>query len=164
MNQEDLKKLPQLNLPYAPMKMRLAGDAVQVFDPLRDKFVALTPEEYVRQQFTSYLINNLGYPPSLIANEIGLTFNDTKRRCDTVIFGRDKNAAVIVEYKAPDVTVTQNVFDQIVRYNTVLHAQYLVVSNGICHFCCRMDYERDTYHFIPTLPDYRALNFPSIDN
>ena len=156
--------LPRLNLPLARMRVRKTADGLQVFDPLRDKFVALTPEEYVRQQFTAWLRTEFGFPAPFMANEIGVTFNGTSRRCDTVIFGRDKNPKVIVEYKAPNVRITQTVFDQIVRYNHVLHADYLVVSNGMETFCCRMDYQANTYHFIPRLPDYRSLHFSVGEN
>ena len=93
-----------------------------------------------------------------MANEIGIEVNGKRKRCDTVVFGNDGKPMVIVEYKAPDVTVNQAVFDQIVRYNMTLHADYLVVSNGINHYCCVMDYENGTYHFIPEIPDYLSLN------
>ncbi len=93
-----------------------------------------------------------------MANEIGIDVNGTRKRCDTVIFGKDGKPVVIVEYKAPDVAVNQAVFDQIVRYNVALHADYLVVSNGINHYCCVIDYNSGTYHFIPEIPDYTSLN------
>ena len=128
-----------------------------MFDPLRKKYVVLTPEEYVRQNFTSWLRDTLHYPASLMANEIGIDLNGTKKRCDTVIFNPDGSPFMIVEYKAPSVTVTQAVFDQIVRYNMVLKARYLAVSNGLQHFCCVIDYARSTYHFIPEIPDYAEV-------
>ena len=92
-----------------------------------------------------------------MANEIGIELNGTKRRCDTVVFNSDGTPLVIVEYKAPDISISQNVFDQIVRYNMVLRAGYLIVSNGITHYCCVIDYDRNTYHFIPEIPDYSSL-------
>lgn len=152
---------PELNLP--PMQMRLqtgADGVVRVWDELRRRFVALTPEEWVRQHFVNWLINGKGYSRSMMANEIGIHVNGRQRRCDTVVYGRDMNPLVIVEYKAPDVRITQDVFDQIVRYNMSLRASYLIVSNGMNHYCCKIDYPNNTYHFIPTIPDYRTLVLP----
>lgn len=151
-------RFPRLNLPSIPLRLKDEEGIVKVFDPLRDKYVALTPEEFVRQHFTAWLRDGRHYPASLMANEIGIEVNGTRKRCDTVVFGNDGKPMVIVEYKAPDITVNQAVFDQIVRYNMTLHADYLVVSNGINHYCCVMDYENGTYHFIPEIPDYLSLN------
>lgn len=151
-------RFPRLNLPAVPLRLKEEDGILKVFDPLRDKYVALTPEEFVRQHFTAWLRDARHYPASLMANEIGIEVNGTRKRCDTVVFGNDGKPMVIVEYKAPDVTVNQAVFDQIVRYNMTLHADYLVVSNGINHYCCVMDYENGTYHFIPEIPDYLSLN------
>lgn len=164
MTTEEFRKLPRLNLPPHKMRLKETGGKIQVFDPIRDKLVALTPEEYVRQQFVAWLISDLGYPAGLISNEIGLTLNETRRRCDTVVFGSDGSPRMIIEYKAPDVAVTQEVFDQIVRYNMVLTADYLIVSNGINHFCCSLDYVGNTYHFIPRIPSYKGSILPPTDN
>lgn len=152
---------PELNLPAVKLRVVRDGDTLKVFDPLRDKFVALTPEEYVRQHFVAWLRTDLHFPASLMANEIGIEVNGTKKRCDTVVFGRDGRPLIIVEYKAPDVNVTQAVFDQVVRYNMALRAKYLVVSNGLRHYCCVIDYTSDSYHFIPEIPDYRKIYSPS---
>lgn len=151
-------RFPRLNLPSIPLRLKDEDGIVKVFDPLRDKYVALTPEEFVRQHFTAWMRDTLHYPASLMANEIGIEVNGTRKRCDTVVFGKDGKPTVIIEYKAPDVAVNQAVFDQIVRYNMTLHAGYLVVSNGINHYCCVMDYDSGTYHFIPAIPDYLSLN------
>lgn len=156
-NNTDIEKFPTLNLPPANLRIGRGNDILKVFDPLRKKFVVLTPEEYVRQNFVAWLINELHYPQSLIANEIGITLNGTKKRCDTVVFGKDGLPLMIVEYKAPDVTVTQSVFDQIVRYNMVLRARYLAVSNGISHYFCVIDYSSGRYSFLPDIPEYIAL-------
>lgn len=146
-----------LNLPPFDMKVKRGDNILKVFDPLRKKYVALTPEEYVRQHFVNWLITGLRYPSSLTANEIGIELNGTKRRCDTIVFNPDGSPLMIVEYKAPNVSISQKVFDQIVRYNMVLHARYLTVSNGIRHFCCIIDYAANTYHFIPEIPNYTDL-------
>ena len=144
--------LPPLNLPLVELRFRMEDKILKVFDPLRKKYVALTPEEYVRQQFTAWMTGYLGYPASLMSNEVSLSLNDTKRRCDTVVFRSDGSPAVIVEYKAPTVAITQNVFDQIARYNMVLRSSYLVVSNGLLHYCCKMNYDNNSYSFLPNIP------------
>ena len=110
---------PPLALPpIQPQIERSADGIVRIFDPLRNRFVALTPEEWVRQHFTAYLVNHLGYPVGLMANEVSLTFNNTPRRCDTVLFRRQTlEPVLIVEYKAPHIEITQQVFNQIARYN-----------------------------------------------
>lgn len=156
--------LPRLNLPPVDLKIKEINGIVKVFDSLRKKYVALTPEELVRQHFTSWLQTSFNYPASLMANEIGITVNGMKKRCDTVIFTPEGNPLVIVEYKAPEVSLTQNVFDQIARYNLTLKARYLIVSNGLNHYCCVMDYEAMTYHFIPSIPDYNSLRNPFSQN
>lgn len=144
-----------LNLPPASLSTREVEGAVQVFDPLRQRFVALTPEEWVRQHFTAFLISVHGYPAGLMGNELSLTLNGTRRRCDTVVFDRSGRPWMIVEYKAPHVAVSQKTFDQIVRYNMVLQARYLVVSNGMSHYCCEIDYERHSYRFLPDVPPWQ---------
>lgn len=130
----------------------MIGKILKVFDPLRKKYIALTPEEYVRQHFTAWMTESLGYPASLMSNEVSLNLNDTMRRCDTVVFRSDGTPAVIIEYKAPTVSITQKVFDQIARYNMVLHSRFLIVSNGLSHYCCEMDYENESYRFLPNIP------------
>lgn len=147
-------EFPKLNIPYTPLKVKVDDDIVKVFDPLRDKLVTLTPEEFVRQQFTSWLQTDFHYPKSVMANEIGVEVNGMKKRCDTVVFDRTGKPMVIIEYKAPDVKISQDTFDQIVRYNLKLHARYLIVSNGLNHYCCVVDYSTGSYHFIPNIPDY----------
>ncbi|MDE5813254.1 MAG: type I restriction enzyme HsdR N-terminal domain-containing protein [Muribaculaceae bacterium] len=132
----------------------MEGKILKVFDPLRKKYVALTPEEYVRQHFTAWMTDSFGYPASLMSNEVSLKLNDTSRRCDTVVFRSDGSPAVIVEYKAPSVAISQAVFDQIARYNMVLQSRYLIVSNGLRHFCCEMDYDSESYRFLPYIPKW----------
>jgi len=128
-----------------------------IFDILRRKYVALTPEEWVRQHFVHYLLERKGYPSGLLANEVQLLLNGTKKRCDSVLYDRNLHARMIVEYKAPHIEITQAVFDQIMRYNIVLRVEYLVVSNGLKHYCCRMDYAANRYEFLKEIPDYGEL-------
>lgn len=131
----------------------------EIFDPLRRRYVACTPEEEVRQRFVAWLVEALGYPPHLMANEVSLRLNDTLRRCDTVLFCADgRTPRMIIEYKAPDIQITQRVFNQITRYNMVLHAPYLAVTNGLHTFCLEVDYEAHTTHFLPSFPRYDALH------
>lgn len=149
----------QLNLP--PANLQTAVDASgnrSVFDCLRNKYVALTPEEFVRQLFVAFLINVKGYPAGLMANEMSIILNGTRRRCDTVVMNRYGKPMAIVEYKAPHVAVTQTVFDQIVRYNMTLQVKCLIVSNGMNHYCCLIDYRNNTYRFVPEVPDYETLS------
>ena len=146
------------------MKIKEVDNQIKVFDQLRKRYVSLSPEEYVRQQFTTWLISEFNYPPSLMANEIAVDVNGMKKRCDTIVFNSDGTPLIILEYKAPTVTISQNTFDQIVRYNMSLKAKYLIISNGINHYCCKIDYRNNNYHFIPTIPDFRELNNAFNDN
>lgn len=147
----------ELNLPSFDIRLQRDDEGVKIFDRLRKKFIILTPEEWVRQHFVNYLINHKGFPESLMANEIGITLNGTRRRCDTVVFDKHGSPMVIVEYKASSIVISQSTFDQIVRYNMVLHARYLIVSNGMNHYCCCIDYDNMSYDFLKEVPDYADL-------
>ena len=128
-----------------------------IFDVIRKRYVILTPEEWVRQQFINYLANYKNYPLALMANEVMLNLNGTKKRCDTVLYNRNLLARMIIEYKAPHIEITQMVFDQITRYNMVLKVDYLIVSNGIHHYCCKMNYSDQSYIFLKDIPNYSEL-------
>ena len=141
-----------LNLPAYSHKIAVKEGKNCIWDDLRRKYVALTPEEWVRQHFVHFLIEHKGYPAGLMANEIQIRLNGTKKRCDTVLYDRSLTPRMIVEYKAPDVEITQAVFDQITRYNMVLRVEYLVVTNGVRHYCCRIDYSAMTCRFLPDIP------------
>jgi len=147
----------ELNLPKANIKIAKRNGKAMIFDDLRKKFVSLTPEEWVRQHFVNYLITEKEYPASLIANEVGIKLNNTLKRCDTVVYDKYLEPALIVEYKAPTVEINENVFNQIVRYNMVLKVKHLIVSNGLKHYCCSIDYEKQTYSFINSIPDYSSI-------
>ena len=147
----------KLNLPPFDINVKKVNGRASVFDPIRRKFIAVTPEEWVRQHFVNFLLTERGYPQTLIANEIQINLNGQKKRCDTVVYSREPAPVMIIEYKAPDVNITQAVFDQIVRYNIVLKVQYLIVSNGLNHYCCRMDYQKQTYEYLPEIPSYSNL-------
>ena len=146
-----------LNLPDFQVKIAVTDGKKMVFDPLRRKYVALTPEEWVRQHFVHFLIQHKGYPSGLLAKEGQLTLNGTRKRCDTVLYDRTRTPRMIIEYKAPTVPITRQVFDQITRYNIVLKVDYLIVSNGLEHYCCKVDYERFCCNFLKEIPDYAML-------
>ena len=132
-----------LNLPAFDAKIAARNGKNVIFDIIRRRYVALTPEEWV--------------PQALMANEVQVQLNGTKKRCDTVLYRRDLTARMIVEYKAPEIEITQKVFDQITRYNMVLKVDYLIVSNGLQHYCCRIDYEHNSYTFLQDIPEYQNL-------
>ena len=143
--------------PKIEVKITSNNGKYAIFDVLRRRYVALTPEEWVRQHFVHYLIQHKGYPQALMANEVQVSLNGTKKRCDTVLYQRDLSARMIIEYKAPDVEITQAVFDQITRYNMVLKVDYLIVSNGMQHYCCKLDYQTNSYTFLRDIPNYDSL-------
>ncbi len=147
-----------LNLPIFDAKIRKNSSSFEIFDPIRQKYVALTPEEWVRQNFVNYLITQKKYPRSLIANEISVKLNSLNKRCDTVVYNNRLQPLAICEYKSPSVNISQAVFDQIVRYNIVLKVKYLIVSNGLTHYCCRMNYEDFSVEYLTDIPDYNILN------
>ena len=149
--------MPELNLPSFDKKVIQKDGRPFIFDIIRRLYVALTPEEWVRQHFVHFLIGTKGYPQSLMANEVQLKLNGMSRRCDTVAYDRKLRPRVIVEYKAPTVNITQQVFDQICRYNMVLQVDYLIVSNGLAHYCCKVDNTTHTYTFLKDIPSYEEV-------
>ena len=146
-----------LNIPSYPIKLAVRNGKNVIFDVLRRRFVALTPEEWVRQHFVHFLIERKNYPQSLMANEISLSLNGMAKRCDTVLYNRDLTAKMIIEYKAPTIEISQKVFTQSSYYNLVLKVDYLIVSNGLNHYCCKMDYVNQSYTFLAEIPDYSLL-------
>lgn len=146
-----------LNLPNFDIKVKKSAEQLFVWDETRRKYITLTPEEWVRQHFVHFLVSGKGYKQELIANEVSIKLNETTKRCDTIIYDRQLTPLMIVEYKAPTITITPKVFDQIVRYNMVLHVQYLTVSNGLRHFCCQINYETQSYRFLKEIPDAQEI-------
>lgn len=147
----------QLNLPDYPIRLSGTQEHPSIFDILRRKYVALTPEEWVRQHFIHFLINQKNYPATLLANEIKLRVGNKTLRADSVLYDRELRPRMIVEYKAPHIPITQKVFDQISAYNMLLHVDYLVVSNGLQHYCCKMDYDNQKYLFLEDIPNYQNI-------
>lgn len=150
----------ELNLPAFGIKVAKVDGRPAVFDKLRKRYVTLTPEEWVRQHFVNFLVVEKEYPEALIANEMQVNLNGQKKRCDSVVFDRMGDPLVIVEYKAPEINITQKVFDQIARYNIVLRVEYLIVSNGLNHYCCKVDYENQTIQYLEEIPTYEELVNP----
>ena len=147
----------ELNLPKCRLRLEQREGKPYVYDDLRRKFVRLTPEEWVRQHFVRYLIDDLGYPQPLMQNEVALRLGETIKRCDTLLYDKVLRPQMILEYKAPHVTLTETVLQQIVRYNYVLRVPYLALSNGLEHLLCRIDYEKMTYAFLSEFPPYDRL-------
>jgi len=149
--------MQELNLPSYEFRLKKDDGQVRIFDEVRKKYVALTPEEWVRQHFIMYLIKQKQVPAGLIILEKQLIMNKMSRRPDILIHNRLGEAVMIVECKAPEVNITQDTFDQVARYNSVLSVQYLVVTNGLQHFCCQMDYKGNTYRFLEEIPGYNEM-------
>ncbi|MBU0765963.1 MAG: type I restriction enzyme HsdR N-terminal domain-containing protein [Bacteroidetes bacterium] len=143
-----------LNLPNYSFKIKSAGQRKLIFDEIRKKWIALTPEEWVRQNVVRYLSDEKGWPVSLMAVETEIKVNRLSKRCDIVLHDNHGVPVMIVECKAPAVKITQEVFEQIARYNMALKVQYLLVTNGVRHFCCRMDYVWSRYEFVEEIPEY----------
>lgn len=147
-----------LDLPEFDFRIREPGQQKEIFDSIRKKFVALTPEEWVRQNFIRYLVEYKNVPPSLIAVEKSLSLNERIKRTDIVIYDSGARARMIVECKAPAVKITQLVFEQIGRYNMTLKVDYLIVTNGLNHYCAKIDFANKRFSFLKDIPDYNALN------
>ena len=147
----------KLNLPSFDIKLKGTKEHPMIFDILRRKYITLTPEEWVRQHFVHFLVEHHGYPAALMTNEIQLKVGDKVLRADTVLYSKELKPLMIIEYKAPHIPITQKVFDQISVYNMLLHVDFLVVSNGLQHYVCKMDYQSKKYLFLEDIPDYQFL-------
>lgn len=148
-----------LNLPQFDCRLRLSPTTRldEIWDTQRRKWVRLTPEEWVRQNFVHFLINQKGYPAGRIGNEVSIKVGQLERRCDSVVFGREGEPVMIVEYKAPSVQITQKVFDQIARYNIALQVDWLIVSNGMQHYCCHLLRDQHKFEFVSEIPKSEEL-------
>ena len=147
-------KMPQLNLPKVALKTKSVEGTIQVFDVIRKKYFVLTPEEWVRQHFIHYLNTEKNYPMGLMGVEKMVKYNALKTRADIVLYTTEGKAKMIVECKAPNVKITQDTFNQIAKYNFKLKVEYLVVTNGLQHFCCKMDYEKNINCFLEEVPAF----------
>jgi hypothetical protein len=147
--------MQQLNLPTYNFRIKSSENKFFIFDIIRKKYVVITPEEWVRQHFIWYLIEEKQYPISLIAVEKKLTINKLTKRTDILIFNTEGNPDIIVECKAPSVKITQETFDQIARYNLKLNANYLITTNGLEHFYCKMNFKNECYDFLEDIPIFK---------
>ncbi len=148
---------PKLNLPEYQLKIKETEKGFSVFDIIRKKYILITPEEHVRQQFIHFLIQEKQYPKGLLAVEKQLKIFDKIKRTDIVLYDKQGNVSIIVECKAPEVKISQDAFDQIARYNMNFKAKYLIVTNGISHYCCKPNYLNNSYEFLKEIPDYELL-------
>ncbi len=150
--------MQQLNLPPFNIKVAEREGQTTIYDFLRHRYLRLTPEEWVRQHFTHFLVEHKGYPTALLANEVTIDVNGVARRCDSVLYkAAGGMPRMTIEYKAPHIHITQSVFQQIYSYNSVLRADYLIVSNGINHYCCHVDYDNMRVDFLKDIPNYIEL-------
>ena len=148
--------MQKLNFPAYHFRIKNNENKTLIFDEIRKKFIVLQPEEWVRQHCVKFLIETKNYPLSLINVEKTLIINNLSKRYDIVIFNRDGSIFLIIECKAPNINITQETFDQIARYNSVLNAEYLMVSNGLNHYYCKMDRENERYKFLKDIPEYKV--------
>lgn len=150
---------PQLNLPAYDCRLRLSPKTKleEIWDTQRKKWVRLTPEEWVRQHFIHFLLEHYQYPAGRLGNEVPIRVGQLERRCDTVIFGNEGEPVMIVEYKAPGVQISQRVFDQIARYNIALQVDWLIVSNGLQHYCCHLLRDEHRFEFVEGIPEYSQI-------
>jgi len=146
-----------LNLPDFEFKFKVEDGKQFIFDKIRHKYLLLSPEEWVRQNFVRYLIENKEYPLSLIAQEMPFSLNDTNLRSDIVIYNKQGKIIVLVECKSPQVSLSQKVFDQAAGYNLKLNSEILIITNGMSHYCCRLDYKLRKWVFLSDIPNYKEL-------
>ncbi len=146
-----------LNLPRYDFRIRTRDEKGEIYDEVRQKYVRLTPEEWVRQHFIQFLLNDRGAPRSLLSVEMGFRYQRMLRRADIVVYDRTGKPLLMVECKAPDVALRQAAFDQVARYNTVVMARYLVITNGLAHYCCAIDHHRHTYRFLDSVPSFEDM-------
>ena len=148
--------MQKLNFKPYDFRFKNSENKVSIFDEVRKKFIILTPEEWVRQHVVRFLLEEKKYPKSLINVEKALKVNGLKKRYDAVVFSTDGNIQVLVECKAPEVKISQATFDQIAQYNMTMKAQFLMVTNGLNHYFCKMDFENEKYVFLSQLPEYKT--------
>jgi len=147
--------MDKLRLPVFDFKIDNSENPPTIWDEFRKKYVVLTPEEWVRQHFLKYMQLSLGYPKTLLKVETGITYNKLKKRPDIIAYDNTGNPLAIVECKASYVKITEEVFKQVTVYNKILKAQYIMVTNGMDHFCCEQDFNSGTFRFLDKIPEYK---------
>jgi hypothetical protein len=148
--------MQKLNFPDYTFRFKNSENKVAIFDEIRKKFIILTPEEWVRQHVVKYILEQKMYPKSHVNVEKIVKVNGLTKRYDVVIFNPDGSIFLLVECKAPCITISQSTFDQIARYNMSLNAIHMMVTNGLNHYFCQMDYEQEKYFFLQDLPEYKS--------
>ena len=149
--------MQKLNLPEYTFRIKNENGKEFVFDELRKKFVRLSPEEWVRQNFIRFLVEEKHYRHSLMAVETLVNVNNNPLRADLVVFGKNGQPILAAEFKAPSVKISQDTFNQLVRYNMKLKVDFLIVSNGLSHFCCQIDYTHNSYQFLQEIPAFEEI-------
>ncbi len=145
-----------LNLPHTDLRLRKSQAKLQVWDHIRLRWIILTPEEWVRQHFTHWMVESLGYPRARLAHEVSLQLGNLQKRCDAVVYDNEAKPLVILEFKAPHIEINQDTFDQITRYNSVLRVPYLIISNGMKHYCAHTDTNKNVA-FLDGIPRFADL-------
>jgi len=154
-----------LNLPQHDLSIKTEAQNKYIFDIIRKKYLVLTPEEWVRQNFVHYLVEDLGYPASLMMTENGLKLFNTQKRSDIVVYSRNAEPLAVVECKATDVKITQETFNQVARYNINFKAPIIIATNGINHYCARFHEAENRYEFLREIPTYtQILSYHDEDN
>lgn len=149
--------MQKLNFPNYEFRLKSSENKLFIFDSIRKKFIQLTPEEWVRQHTVRFLIEQKNYPASLISVEKTIKIANLSKRYDIVAYNPNKSIDLLVECKAPEINITQNTFDQIARYNLILKAKYLMVTNGINTYICQIDLNNQKYIFLKELPEYTLI-------
>lgn len=149
--------MQKLNFKTYSFRIKKTDNKIFIFDEIRKKFVVLQPEEWVRQHVIRFLIEEKQMPKSLINVEKEITINGLAKRYDVVVFSKNGDILLVVECKAPTVQISQSVFDQIARYNLMLKSEILMVTNGLNHYFCQVDYQKGKYVFLQELPEYKFL-------
>ncbi len=149
--------MQELQLPKYSFRIKKIDNGYQIFDDFRKKNIKLTPEEWVRQNFLRFLVEEKDFPKELIAVETELKVNDMKKRCDAIVYNKEGKPLIIIEFKAPNVPINQHVFDQTAVYNTQLNVDYFIMSNGLQHISCRVNKEQYSYDFFETIPSYNQF-------
>jgi hypothetical protein len=144
----------KLNLPEFEYSVKKAEGKVWIFDIIRKRFLVLTPEEWVRQHFVNYIITDLKYPRALIKIETGLIYNKLSKRSDIIVYNRDGLPWMVIECKAPDQKLSQQTLEQVTMYNASMKAKYIVVTNGLQHFCCEVNWNEKATTLMKSFPDY----------
>lgn len=146
--------MQKLNFYSYSFRFKNSENKVSIFDEIRKKFIILTPEEWVRQHVVQFLLEEKNYPKSHINVEKVLKVNGLRKRYDVVVYRPDGSIYILIECKAPEIKIAQATFDQIARYNMTMDAQFLMVTNGLDHYFCQMDFENEKYQFLADLPNY----------